>query len=213
MWFTNRYGSGALLRLQQFGDETKKTHKSSCYYCFATPRDRLEIEQTHAQHDMTYDDDASRLVLLTTIHGAEIPSPVLASYDRKYDSAVDMWSVGVITYILLGGYPPFHDDNQASASAQHTHDDVHIACCLPKLYDYRYDGCPSHLQKGVLILSPVGGGIKRTTRYIIDRESYSMQHPSFIFVVWTKRWKIRTFAEMNMHSSFRPCVQAAAVRQ
>ena len=27
-----------------------------------------------------------------------------------YDSAVDMWSVGVIVYILLCGYEPFYDD-------------------------------------------------------------------------------------------------------
>ncbi|KAJ0399737.1 hypothetical protein P43SY_009318 [Pythium insidiosum] len=30
-----------------------------------------------------------------------------------YGAAVDIWSIGVITYILLCGYPPFHDDNQA----------------------------------------------------------------------------------------------------
>lgn len=31
---------------------------------------------------------------------------------QPYGKAVDMWSIGVITYILLGGYPPFYDDNQ-----------------------------------------------------------------------------------------------------
>lgn len=31
---------------------------------------------------------------------------------KNYGKPVDMWSFGVILFILLGGYPPFHDDNQ-----------------------------------------------------------------------------------------------------
>jgi len=32
---------------------------------------------------------------------------------KGYDEAVDMWSVGVITFILLAGYPPFYTDDPA----------------------------------------------------------------------------------------------------
>ena len=31
----------------------------------------------------------------------------------EYDSKVDMWSLGVIAYVILCGFPPFYNDNHA----------------------------------------------------------------------------------------------------
>jgi len=50
-----------------------------------------------------------------TLHYA---APEVLQTDGTYSNAVDMWSVGVITYVLLCGYPPFYAKEQRELFTQ-----------------------------------------------------------------------------------------------
>ncbi|XP_051890419.1 calcium/calmodulin-dependent protein kinase type 1-like isoform X2 [Pristis pectinata] len=39
-------------------------------------------------------------------------------HQKPYDKAVDCWSIGVIAYILLCGYPPFYEDTESKLFAR-----------------------------------------------------------------------------------------------
>jgi serine/threonine protein kinase len=40
-------------------------------------------------------------------------SPEVLSGERPYTKQCDMWSLGVILYFIVVGYPPFHGQNEA----------------------------------------------------------------------------------------------------
>ncbi|OQS05394.1 hypothetical protein THRCLA_02460 [Thraustotheca clavata] len=50
--------------------------------------------------------------LSTTCGSPEYVAPEIIN-QATYGKSVDIWSIGVITYVLLAGYTPFHDPNQS----------------------------------------------------------------------------------------------------
>lgn len=51
--------------------------------------------------------------LETSCGTPDYAAPEVLRMDGAYDSSVDLWSIGVITYVLLCGFPPFYGKSQA----------------------------------------------------------------------------------------------------
>jgi len=50
--------------------------------------------------------------LKTSCGTPDYAAPEVIKMEGEYGKEVDMWAVGVITYVLLCGYPPFYSENQ-----------------------------------------------------------------------------------------------------
>ena len=67
--------------------------------------------------------------------------------ERKYNEKVDVWSVGVITHILLSGAPPFFGKNTPEIYQSIVNDRPKFGRCLSRLSKEAVDFTMLMLQK------------------------------------------------------------------
>ncbi|CAD7702306.1 unnamed protein product [Ostreobium quekettii] len=77
----------------------------------------LLVEKGNIKHIKIVDFGLAKRTMnaMTTAAGTPqfVAPEVLRREVQAYDKSVDMWSAGVILYILLAGFPPFYDPNEA----------------------------------------------------------------------------------------------------
>ncbi|KAH8043427.1 serine/threonine kinase [Aureococcus anophagefferens] len=121
----------------------------------------------------------------------------------KYGTEVDMWSCGVIVYILLGGYPPFHDDNHAILYRKIKAADYTFE---PQYWDQVSDDAKDLIKK-MLVVDPD----KRLTA------DQALRHPWFLvgdheLISRNLSTTLDTMKKFNARRKFRGTVKASCSR-
>lgn len=101
--------------IQQVLEAVSYLHQSGVVHRDLKPENILYYSQDEDSKIMISDFGLSKMVdngIMSTACGTPgyVAPEVLAQ--KPYSKAVDCWSIGVITYILLCGYPPFYEETE-----------------------------------------------------------------------------------------------------
>ncbi|XP_017274613.1 calcium/calmodulin-dependent protein kinase IGb [Kryptolebias marmoratus] len=101
--------------IQQVLQAVSYLHQSGIVHRDLKPENILYYSQDEDSKIMISDFGLSKMAdngIMSTACGTPgyVAPEVLAQ--KPYSNAVDCWSIGVITYILLCGYPPFYEENE-----------------------------------------------------------------------------------------------------
>ncbi|XP_014022227.1 calcium/calmodulin-dependent protein kinase type 1 isoform X1 [Salmo salar] len=108
--------------IQQILDAVKYLHDMGIVHRDLKPENLLYYSMEEDSKIMISDFGLSKIEgsgsVMSTACGTPgyVAPEVLAQ--KPYSKAVDCWSIGVIAYILLCGYPPFYDENDAKLFEQ-----------------------------------------------------------------------------------------------
>ncbi|XP_060898011.1 calcium/calmodulin-dependent protein kinase type 1 isoform X3 [Labrus mixtus] len=108
--------------IQQILDAVKYLHDMGIVHRDLKPENLLYYSMDEDSKIMISDFGLSKIEGTGSVMATACGTPgyvapeVLAQ--KPYSKAVDCWSIGVIAYILLCGYPPFYDENDAKLFEQ-----------------------------------------------------------------------------------------------
>ncbi|KAL3982886.1 Calcium/calmodulin-dependent protein kinase type 1 [Acanthocheilonema viteae] len=116
--FTERDAS---ILMRQVLEAAAFMHENGVVHRDLKPENLLYYDQTEDSKIMISDFGLSKIeesgVMATACGTPGYVAPEVLQ-QKPYGKAVDIWSIGVITYILLCGYPPFYDENDANLFGQ-----------------------------------------------------------------------------------------------